>query len=754
MILKEENVIQIDGDIAEERFESKINKEKLSKLYGMLSGLYRNVPGSIIREYCSNAVDAMKEAGKEDEPIYVYLHRETENSYLLIKDTGVGMSPDTMKNIYFNYLDSTKELSDDFIGSFGIGGKVALAYTHTFYIDTIFDGILYHYIFTKQSNGIPVGELLFSEFTEECNGTSIKVPIKNGDESTFYNEFTKQLTYFPQVYIDSNYYSTLKNDYKIYEDTLFKYRPNQSIKSLHISLGNVPYTIDWSELGRTSIEIPIALTFQIGELIPTPSRESIIYSKETIKLINERIGTVVQELTNKLNITIKGVNSIAEYIKIHNKSRSYINIELFPNIFLNVNKIYLPDLNKITISSLNGLISSKTVAENWAADWSLSDFYVDYYTGYKKSLSVNSWNSTEREVFSKINYGYRLYRYTKIEHKKNLYLADRILGSHAMFIKKNKLSLNNYIKKLELHKINKKHWREVITTFQKLSDEYINSISNDYDAIVVPDDWTPPNSQNNSVDIKDIFAQRKAEKKVVCYRPVRGSHQPFIWNKDEIKTTELCKLSHNVIYVDNNNKDTAMEFYRILYEIGMAKTWTVTALAPTHHKHLKDKPNCYEYNEFLKSKHKLLIQIGTAREVLMRVNAINAYFKKESFQYLNKDFYDTMQYLKDFSSKYAKDSWSSPRTLYNQIKNSVIENEIINTNIIRQLEYVEEYVKELKDMNSYIDLRDYNINFNNLKYCSLVLKFHKRKIENYWYLKNEFNPVWLKFNKEEDEGNI
>lgn len=119
MILKEENVIQIDGDIAEERFESKINKEKLSKLYGMLSGLYRNVPGSIIREYCSNAVDAMKEAGKEDEPIYVYLHRETENSYLLIKDTGVGMSPDTMKNIYFNYLDSTKELSDDFIGSFG-----------------------------------------------------------------------------------------------------------------------------------------------------------------------------------------------------------------------------------------------------------------------------------------------------------------------------------------------------------------------------------------------------------------------------------------------------------------------------------------------------------------------------------------------------------------------------------------------------------------------------------------------------------
>lgn len=746
MILKEENVIQIDGDIAEERFESKINKEKLSKLYGMLSGLYRNVPGSIIREYCSNAVDAMKEAGKEDEPIYVYLHRETENSYLLVKDTGVGMSPDTMKNIYFNYLDSTKELSDDFIGNFGIGGKVALAYTHTFYIDTIFDGILYHYIFTKQSNGIPVGELLFSEFTEECNGTSIKVPIKNGDESTFYNEFTKQLTYFPQVYVDSNYYSTLKNDYKIYEDTLFKYRPDQSIRSLHISLGNVPYTIDWSELGRSSIEIPIALTFQIGELVPTPSRESIIYSKETIKLINDRINAVIQELTDRLNTTIKGVDSIADYIKFHNESRSHINIELFPNVSLNINKSYLLNLNKITINSLNGLISSKIISENWAADWHLEDFYIGRDTGYKRTLSLSRYSSTESNIETKISWNYELYRYTKLEYNKNLYLADKILNRDVIFIKKKKPSLKNYINKLELFKIDKKYWREIIITFQKLSDEYINSISEDYDAVVIPDDWTPPNSQNNSVDIKDVFAKRKAAKKIVCYKPIRGSNQPFIWNKTEVKTTELCKLSHNVIYVDNNNKGTSMDFYNILNEIEMTGAWTIIALAPFHHKHLKDKPNCYEYNEFLKSKHKLLIQIGTAREVLLRINTISAYFKKENFQYLNKHFYNTIKYLKEFSNKYAKDSWSSPKILYNQIKDSVIEDKIINTNIINQLDYVEDYIRELKDMNRYIELRDYDEGFNNLKYCSLVLKFHKRKIENYWYLKNEFNPVWLKFN--------
>lgn len=119
MILKEENVVQIEGDIQGEVIQSKINTEKLSKLFGMLSSLYRNVPGSIIREYCSNAVDSMRAAGKENEPIIVKLTQVDNGSMLSIKDTGLGMSPTTMKNIYFNYLDSTKEESDLDIGAFG-----------------------------------------------------------------------------------------------------------------------------------------------------------------------------------------------------------------------------------------------------------------------------------------------------------------------------------------------------------------------------------------------------------------------------------------------------------------------------------------------------------------------------------------------------------------------------------------------------------------------------------------------------------
>lgn len=116
MILRENTITIIDGDSFGKVVESKINDKKLSKLYGILSGLYRDVYGSIIREYCSNAWDSNKEAGKEDEPIIVKITDENSENFLLIKDTGLGMSPDTMNNIYFNYLDSTKEDSDEVIG--------------------------------------------------------------------------------------------------------------------------------------------------------------------------------------------------------------------------------------------------------------------------------------------------------------------------------------------------------------------------------------------------------------------------------------------------------------------------------------------------------------------------------------------------------------------------------------------------------------------------------------------------------------
>jgi DNA topoisomerase VI subunit B len=118
MILKTDDTINIiDGDSFGEVIESKINDKKLSKLFGLLSGLYKNIYESVVREYSANMIDSHQEAGKQDTPALITLEYKDDNYSLIFQDFGVGMSVETMQKVYFNYLDSTKEESNESLGA-------------------------------------------------------------------------------------------------------------------------------------------------------------------------------------------------------------------------------------------------------------------------------------------------------------------------------------------------------------------------------------------------------------------------------------------------------------------------------------------------------------------------------------------------------------------------------------------------------------------------------------------------------------
>ena len=117
MILQNNTVNIIDGDSFGVVTESKINDSKLSKLYGILSGIYKSLEQSIIREYTSNCWDSHVMAKKEDTPIMIRLIDAGDDSYISFQDFGLGMDQNTMNNVYFNYLDSTKEENDSVIGA-------------------------------------------------------------------------------------------------------------------------------------------------------------------------------------------------------------------------------------------------------------------------------------------------------------------------------------------------------------------------------------------------------------------------------------------------------------------------------------------------------------------------------------------------------------------------------------------------------------------------------------------------------------
>ena len=103
---------------------------------------------------------------------------------------------------------------------------------------------------TKDEFNEPEGNLL--HVTEDCgedNGTTIKVPIKDGvDATSFMVEINKQLAYFPTIHVNNDplgannkpyFVNETLNGHKIIESDLWKYTTSEPVQEMHISLNNV-----------------------------------------------------------------------------------------------------------------------------------------------------------------------------------------------------------------------------------------------------------------------------------------------------------------------------------------------------------------------------------------------------------------------------------------------------------------------------------------------------------------------------------
>jgi hypothetical protein len=340
MILEKLKTLDIEniGD-TEEGIEAGIAEDSMPFVFEFVSTqLYSNPIGSLIREITSNCHDSHVEAGVTDPVIVKMFSKPDEGWFIEFIDKGVGISPERMLNIYMNYFSSTKRGDNKQIGGFGLGSKTPLAYQDYFYIDTVFDGMKYEYLYHKgetkptleslkgydyvNDERYPIGEP-----TEEHNGTIIRIQIKDtfkdgniinytSDISKFKDELRKQLTYFDDVYFSG---CSINNDYDIYEGKYFKFRSDidQYNNNIHVSLGNVKYTIDpkFVKIPTEMLSIPIAVKFEVGELKVTPSRESLRYTEEDVKKIQERIGLLRQELEEKFDLQNPIIDNINHFLR-------------------------------------------------------------------------------------------------------------------------------------------------------------------------------------------------------------------------------------------------------------------------------------------------------------------------------------------------------------------------------------------------------------------------------------------------------
>lgn len=146
------------------------------------SKIYSNPIQTLVQEYLCNARDAIREVKGSE--IKVSLPHSDDLNFK-VRDFGPGISKDRMLNTFVSYGSTTKDGSNNQTGGFGLGSKLAWAYTDSFNIITFIDGVKTTYLAHIGANKNGTLELMNEETTKEANGTEIVVPVKEDDCADF-----------------------------------------------------------------------------------------------------------------------------------------------------------------------------------------------------------------------------------------------------------------------------------------------------------------------------------------------------------------------------------------------------------------------------------------------------------------------------------------------------------------------------------------------------------------------------------------
>jgi len=293
--------------------------QESAKAFQILSDkLYSNKIRAVVRELSTNAYDAHVACGKKKKPFKVSLPTTT-NKFFSVRDFGPGLTKDEIYEIYTVYFNSTRVMSNDYVGLMGLGSKSPFAYVSQFYISSFQNGIRNDFIAFIDENGIPAISEISSSKIEEPDGLEVKVPVLQSDIDQFVHE-AHQLYYWYEIVPDcetavfTNYKKgaaiigrTGRIKWAIIKRKTFYYFSNLT---LTIVQGNIPYEVKFSNMSVLDKPIydffannVIAIFVPIGTFEVAASRESLAVKDNSVfaDYINKVYTSFLKTLFNQYN---------------------------------------------------------------------------------------------------------------------------------------------------------------------------------------------------------------------------------------------------------------------------------------------------------------------------------------------------------------------------------------------------------------------------------------------------------------------
>lgn len=154
----------------------------------LVSGIYSDAIGSIVREITSNAYDAHIRNGNPDVPFETRLPNSL-NPTFSVRDYGCSMTHEFMMDSYSTLFESSKSGSNNEVGAFGLGAKSVYSYTDAFSITCWLDGEVRSYAVGLNTDGIPAITLVHRAPSTERQGVEVNFAVAAADFQAFNRAF-------------------------------------------------------------------------------------------------------------------------------------------------------------------------------------------------------------------------------------------------------------------------------------------------------------------------------------------------------------------------------------------------------------------------------------------------------------------------------------------------------------------------------------------------------------------------------------
>lgn len=272
----------------------------------MFTSQYSNPVGSMVREYASNMLDAYALMPKDRPFIKPEIHLPNAlKPYLEFKDYGVGMSFETVWNVFPSMGDSTKRDNNLEIGGFGLGAKTAFGYASadSWVVESRYNGQKMIFNAYHDKDHWPAFNHVTTVDTDEPNGITIRVPIAPRDFQACANELSKFLEFFPiEVEVKG-----APPEWKITKTPALLEGQGWRLKKggvgSRVVIGPVAYPLPWEMLrwGLEQHELSVFNTTSIDVFVPigsieiVPNREAVIFSDRTKEVIKKQIRGALTE---------------------------------------------------------------------------------------------------------------------------------------------------------------------------------------------------------------------------------------------------------------------------------------------------------------------------------------------------------------------------------------------------------------------------------------------------------------------------